>query len=142
VKYLLRAALALTTTVAWSHGVLGEEGRHPGVIKLLEKLSPEGLSGKVIRLSRTEAGRRALEEALDACAAWKIRSLERDAETHFEEHLFTRDSDGFVTLRPENRDALARVSARGASAKIKIDSFCRRADEVGGRLAKGYHLGT
>lgn len=117
-----------------------DEDSHPGVSKLLDRLSPEGLSGKVLQLSRWEPGRRAIGEALDASASWKLRGFERDADSRLEEHLFTRDADGFVTLRPERQEELKAISARVTLAKPLFEAFTRRADELAGKIGEGSEL--
>jgi hypothetical protein len=127
--------LAVLTILGWDRGASADEDSHPAMDKVLAKLSPEGLSGKVLGLARSEAGRRALIEALDGAVAWKTRGIERDPETHFEDYLFTRDQDGFITPRAERKDDLAKVAQEVAAAKELFTVFSRRADELAGKIS-------
>lgn len=125
---ILMAILALCGA-AWA-----DEDGHPEVAKFAEKLATDGLAGRIHAISRSEAGRRALGEALDGAMAWKIRAFD------FEEHLFTRDADGQLTPRPDRRPDLERISAAVAAAKTLFEEFTKRADELAARIGETSEL--
>lgn len=120
----------LLTILALCAMVWADEDEHPEVGKFAEKLDPEGLSGKILAISRSEAGRRALGEALDGAMAWKIRSFD------FEDHLFTRDADGQLTPRPERKQEVERISVAVAAAKTRFEEFTKRADELAAKIGE------
>ncbi len=126
-RYLV-AILALCGT-AWA-----DEDEHPEVRKFAEKLDPEGLSGKILAISRSEAGRRALGEALDGAVEWKIRLF------GFEDYFFTRDAEGQLTLRPERKQDMDKVTPAVAEAKALFEAFTKRAEELAARIGEATDL--
>jgi hypothetical protein len=92
------AILAVLAAVA---PACGQESLERAAAELAQKLAPDGAAGKVAEAARTEAGRRALAEALREAVAWKIRPVERDPDGFFETWFFIRDEDGTLRPRPE-----------------------------------------
>lgn len=117
-------------------GPLGRQAR-----ALIQKLHPEGASGRLAEAARTEGGRRALEEALEDVVRWKTRSYEEDFDTHYEAHFFTADAHGMLTLRPERREEISRLTARLEETKKLFDHFNQRADALAGMIDETTDLG-
>ncbi|MFN3487325.1 MAG: hypothetical protein ACK44W_17800, partial [Planctomycetota bacterium] len=117
-------------------GATAQEGLERAAAALAEKLSAEGPAAKLAEVAKTEAGRRALEEALRECLAWKIRPLERDPETHFETYYFTRDEDGTLHPRAERRGELEALRRSLEGLKGAYEEFHRRADGVVARIVE------
>lgn len=121
-------------------GAPAQEGPERAAAALAEKLSAEGPAAKLAEVAKTEAGRRALEEALRDCLAWKIRPLERDPETHFEAHYFTRDEDGTLRPRVERSGELESLRRSLEAMKEAYEDFNRRADALAARIAEASEI--
>lgn len=113
-----------------------QEGLERAAAALAEKLSAEGPAAKLAEVAGTEAGRRALEEALRECLAWKLRPLERDPETCFEGYYFTRDEDGALHPRAERRGELESLRRSLDVLKGAYEEFHRRADGLVARIVE------
>jgi hypothetical protein len=102
-----------------------------------EKLSKEGITGRLAEAVGTDAGAQAIQEKIEFLLAARISRFERDAVGHFEDYLFTTDAKGDLHLRPERRpdvDALVKKLPLAARA---MSGFSRRADEIVRRLGDG-----
>lgn len=126
--------------IFWAAGfpARGQESLERAAAELAQKLAPDGPAGKVAEAARTEAGRRALAEALREAVAWKIRPVERDPDGFFETWFFIRDEEGTLRPRPERAaefDALRRSLERARTAfaefNAKADAFAARIVETG-----------
>jgi hypothetical protein len=131
------ASLALLFTVSSFTAVRADEdGLERAVTDFVKKLSPEGPSGKLIELAKTEAGRGAIAEAMRESVAWKLRGYERDPETHFENHLFARDEDGTLRPRPERSADFDSIRKAVGEMKAKFEDFNKRADALVARIVE------
>ncbi len=108
-----------------------EDERNPEIEALISKLAREGPSARLVELSRTESGFRAIEEAVHAAVGWKTRGFEADPWTHYEAWLFTRDAKGALAVRPERRADLESLARRVDRAKALFEDFNRRMDAKG-----------
>lgn len=113
-----------------------QEGLERAAEDLAGKLATEGPAAKLAEVARTEAGRRALAEALRESVAWKLRPYEQDPLSHFELHLFTRGEDGTLQLRPERRGEIESMKGALERARAAFEAFSRRADAFAGKLAE------
>ncbi|MBI3857893.1 MAG: hypothetical protein HY293_19620 [Planctomycetes bacterium] len=101
---------------------------------LAEKLSREGLSGKLAEAAASDAGIQAIHEKIDFLLSARISRFERDAVGHLEDYLFSADAAGDLHLRPERKPEIDALVARLPLAPRAMSGFSRRADEIVGRL--------
>jgi len=102
-----------------------------------EKLSKEGLTGRLAEALATDAGVQAVQEKIDFLLAARISRFERDATGHFEDHLFTTDGNGDLHLRPERRPDVDTLVRKLPLAPRAMSGFSRRADDIVRRLGDG-----
>jgi len=107
------------------------EDRHD---RLVAKLAADGLSGRLAEALKTEWGRKAYDERMEILTAGPLARARRDSHGHWEEHYFAPDAAGRLVLRPERQADFERLVARKPLAVVRFDKFCRRLDEVGGRI--------
>lgn len=131
---IVTATLALLTVASFARAQDDEE-ENRDVARLVSMLAPDGASGKIAELGKTEAGREALREALDQVVGWKTRGFERDMDSHYEAHLFEIDGEGNLKLRAERRAEIDTLAGKLAEAQKHFDDFCKAAgvlaDEIG-----------
>lgn len=109
-----------------------------GAIRALaEKLSKEGLSGKLAEALASDAGVQAVHEKIDFLLAAKISRFERDAVGHLEDYLFTVDATGDLHLRPERKPEIDALVKKLPLAARAMSGFSRRADDLVRRLGDG-----
>jgi hypothetical protein len=104
---------------------------------LAEKLSKEGLSGKLAETLASDAGVQAVHEKIDFLLAARISRFERDAVGHLEDYLFTVDEIGDLHLRPERKPEIDALVKRLPLAARAMSGFSRRADDLVHRLGDG-----
>src|SRR5438105_13012874 len=73
---------------------------------LSEKISKDGLSGRLAEAAASEAGIQAIHEKIDFLLAARISRFERDAVGHLEDYLFTADESGDLHLKPARKAEL------------------------------------
>ena len=95
---------------------------------LAEKLSREGLAGRLADALAGDAGVQAVHEKIDFLLAARISRFERDAVGHLEDYLFTVDAAGEKRLRMLDQhsvvDAARRVE-RGQRGAPQAVHGCR-----------------
>src|SRR6185436_479722 len=101
---------------------------------LAEKLSKEGLAGRLADVLAGDAGIQAVHEKIDFLLAARISRFERDAVGHLEDYLFTVDAAGDLHLRPECKPEIDALVARLPLASRAMTGFSRRADDLARRL--------
>lgn len=101
---------------------------------LPEKLSKEGISGRLADAATSDAGIQAIREKVDFLLAARISRFERDAVGHLEDYLFTVDELGDLRLRPERRSDLEALVKRLPFASRAMSGFSRKADDLVRRL--------
>lgn len=97
--------------------------------ELLRRLDPVGPGARVVEIARTEPGRRALTEAIEDAVYFKLRSVENDPWSRYEEHLFECGPDGTLKVRAERRAEMEGLAARTKASRERFASFQRRLDE-------------
>lgn len=117
-----------------------DEGVERAVPEFVRKLSAEGPGGKLLEIAKTEAGRRAIAEAMQKCVAWELRGFERDPETHFEKHLFDRDDNGTLRPRPERAAEFDLIRQSLESVKSRFAAFNEKADVLVGFIDESTEL--
>jgi hypothetical protein len=116
---------------------LAQEDLDGAIRGLAEKLSKEGLTGKLVDALATDAGVQAVHEKIDFLLAAKISRFERDAVGHLEDYLFTVDASGDLHLRPERKPEIDALVKRLPFASRAMSGFSRRADDLVRRLGDG-----
>jgi hypothetical protein len=101
---------------------------------LVEKLSKEGLAGRLAETIGTEAGLQAVHEKIDFLLGARISRFERDAVGHLEDYLFTVDAEGDLHLRPERKPEIDALVRKLPLASRAMSGFSRRADDLARRL--------
>jgi len=101
---------------------------------LAEKLSKEGLTGRLADAIAGDAGVQAIHEKIDFLLAARISRFERDAVGHLEDYLFTVDATGDLHLRPERKPEIDALVRRLPFASRAMSGFSRRADDLVRRL--------
>jgi hypothetical protein len=104
---------------------------------LAEKLSKEGLTGRLADALAGDAGVQAVHEKIEFLLAARISRFERDAIGHLEDHLFTVDAAGDLHLRPERKPEIDALVKRLPLAARAMTGFSRRADDLVRRLGTG-----
>jgi hypothetical protein len=104
---------------------------------LSEKISKEGLSGKLSEAAASDAGVQAIHEKIDFLLSARISRFERDAVGHLEDYLFTADENGDLHLRPNRKPELDLLVQRLPLAPRAMSGFSRRADDLIHRLGDG-----
>jgi hypothetical protein len=103
---------------------------------LSEKISKEGLSGKLAEAAASDAGIQAIHEKIDFLLAARISRFERDAVGHLEDYLFSADENGDLHLRPAHKAELDALLLRLPLAPRAMSGFSRRADDLVHRLGE------
>lgn len=109
----------------------------PEIRALAEKISKDGLSGRLAEAAASDAGLQAIREKIDFLLAARISRFERDAVGHLEDHLFTVDAAGDLHLRPERKPEIDALVLRLPLASRAMSGFSRRADDLVRRLGPG-----
>jgi len=136
-KIALMLLLCSSTALAPSsaEATEGTQDDLDGAIRgLAEKLSKEGLAGRLADALAGDAGVQAVHEKIDFLLAARISRFERDAVGHLEDHLFTVDAAGDLHLRPERKPEIDGLVARLPLASRAMTGFSRRADDLARRL--------
>jgi len=107
------------------------EDRHD---RLVGKLSSDGLAGRLAEALKTEWGRKAFDERIEVLTNAPLARARRDAHGRWEDYYFSTDPTGRLDLRPERQAEFDRLVARKPLAVARFDKFCRRVDELGGRI--------
>ena len=128
--------IALTLLLAASTS-LAQDDLDGSIRGLAEKLSKEGLTGRLADALLGDAGVQAVHEKIDFLLAARISRFERDAVGHLEDYLFTLDAAGDLTLRPERKPEIDALVARLPLAARAMSGFSRRADDLVRRLGDG-----
>jgi hypothetical protein len=102
---------------------------------LVPKLAKEGPSARLAELLGTLWGREAVKERINLLVDHRAGRLDRDPQGHFEDHLFAREENGTLRVRPERKAEIARIAADVAQAHRRMDAFNRRTMELVGRIA-------
>jgi hypothetical protein len=106
-----------------------------GAIRALaEKISKEGLAGKLAEAAGSDAGVQAIHEKIDFLLAARISRFERDAVGHLEDYLFSADENGDLHLKPAHKAELDALVLRLPLAPRAMSGFSRRADDIAHRL--------
>jgi hypothetical protein len=111
-----------------------QEDLDSAIKSLAEKLSKDGLAGKLAETAATDAGLQAIKEKIDFLLAPRIARYERDPIGAYEDSMFSTDENGDLRLRPERKSELDGLRSRLASAPRAMAGFTRRADEIVSRL--------
>lgn len=136
-KIALALLLATSTALAPSFAEAPERTQDDldtSIRGLVEKLSKEGLSGKLADVLAQDAGVQAVHEKIDFLLAARISRFERDAVGHLEDYLFTVDDRGDLHLRAERKPEIDALVARLPLASRAMTGFSRRADDLVRRL--------
>jgi hypothetical protein len=104
---------------------------------LAEKISKDGMSGRLAEALATDAGVQAVQEKIDFLLAARISRFERDTTGHFEDYLFTTDDRGDLHLRPERKPDIDALVKKLPLAPRAMSGFSRRADDIVRRLGDG-----
>jgi hypothetical protein len=126
------AVLAILAS-AWAQD---DDDENRDVARLVSLLAPEGLSGKVAELGKTEAGREALSEALDLVVSWKTRGFERDMDSHYESHLFEIDAEGGLKLRADRRVDIDALTGKLVEAQRLFEDFRKAAEALSAEIGE------
>src|SRR6185436_15447543 len=132
-KIALMLLLCSSTALAPSsaEATEGTQDDLDGAIRgLAEKLSKEGLAGRLADALAGDAGVQAVHEKIDFLLAARISRFERDAVGHLEDYLFTVDASGDLHLRPERKPEIDALVKRLPFAARAMTGFSRRADDL------------
>jgi hypothetical protein len=127
VRPLVAVFLLFGTLSAAEH----RDDRHD---RLVGKLSSDGLAGRLAEALKTEWGRKAFDERIEVLTNVPLARARRDAHGRWEDYYFSTDPTGRLDLRPERQAEFERLVARKPLAVARFDRFCRRVDELGGRI--------
>lgn len=127
---MVRWLIALTLLGIGAAPRVSEDRHH----RLVEKLSPDGLSGRLAEALKSDWGRKALDDRIDLVMAGPLTRIRRDSHGLWEEHYFATDASGRLVLRPERRAEFDRLVARKPLALARFDKFCKRLDELAARI--------
>jgi hypothetical protein len=120
---------------AFALAAAGAQDDLDGAIKALsEKISKDGLAGKLAEAAASDAGVQAIHEKIDFLLAARISRFERDAVGHLEEYLFTADENGDLHVRPAHKAELDALLLRLPIAPRAMSGFSRRAGDLVHRL--------
>jgi hypothetical protein len=112
----------------------GQEDLDAAIKALSEKISKDGLSGKLGEAAASDAGIQAIHEKIDFLLAARISRFERDAVGHLEDYLFSADENGDLHLKPARKAELDALVLRLPLAARAMSGFSRRADDLVHRL--------
>jgi hypothetical protein len=110
------------------------DGYDEALQQLCARLSPEGTSGRVALLAKSESGLKALRERIDLLLASPLGKARGNARGLFEDYYFSADPDGNFTLRAERRAELEQLKSRVTLSLRRFEIFNRRLDEIGDRI--------
>jgi hypothetical protein len=134
-KTLLAFLLAAGTALSASTPLGASQDDLDGAIRgLAEKLSKDGLTGRLADAIAGDAGVQAIHEKIDFLLAARISRFERDAVGHLEDYLFTVDASGDLHLKPERKPEIDALVRRLPFAARAMSGFSRRADDLVRRL--------
>jgi len=125
--------------LAWSlvaAAAFAQEDLDAAIRSLSEKISKDGLSGRLAEAAASDAGIQAIHEKIDFLLGARISRFERDAVGHFEDYLFTADENGDLHLRPARKAELDALVLRLPLAPRAMSAFSRRADDLVHRLGE------
>ncbi|HXX93678.1 MAG TPA: hypothetical protein VEN81_08585 [Planctomycetota bacterium] len=106
-----------------------------GAIKdLSQKLSPEGLSGRLAQAAAQPWGLQAVKEKIEFLLGGRTSRFERDPLRYYEEYLFSTDPAGDLHLRPERKAEADRLAGLMTHAGDSMKDFNRRADLLVGQI--------
>src|SRR5438045_2249536 len=126
---------AIALTLSFIAGpALAQEDLDGAIRGLADKLSKEGLAGKLAEAAVSEHGIQAIHEKIDFLLGARISRFERDAVGYLEEHLFTADANGDLHLRPDHKPEIDALMRRLPLASRAMTGFSRRADDIVHRL--------
>lgn len=124
--------------VVLSAGIVHAQEDLDGAIRALkEKLSKEGITGKLAEAAASDAGIQAIHEKIDFLLGARISRFERDAVGHLEDYLFTADANGDLVLKPEHKPEIDALVRQLVLAPRAMTEFSRRADDIVRRLGDG-----
>lgn len=129
------ALLALSSVEGLA--VLAQDDPDAAIRAIAEKISKEGISGRLAEAAASDAGLQAIREKIDFLLAARISRFERDSVGHLEDYLFTVDAAGDLHLRPERRPEIDALVRRLPLASRAMSGFSRRADDLVRRLGSG-----
>jgi hypothetical protein len=122
---------------AFAEAPAGRQEDLDAAIKALsEKISKDGLSGKLAEAAASDAGIQAIHEKIDFLLAARISRFERDAVGHLEDYLFSADDNGDLRLKPARKAELDALVLRLPLAPRAMSGFSRRADDLIHRLGE------
>lgn len=133
----MMAMNTLLALILLSSSAVAQDDLDGSIRGLAGKLSKEGLTGRLADALLGDAGVQAVHEKIDFLLAARISRFERDAVGHLEDHLFTVDAAGDLSLRPERKPEIDALVARLPLAARAMSGFSRRADDLVRRLGDG-----
>jgi hypothetical protein len=113
-----------------------QEDLDAAIKDLATKLSKEGISGRLAEAAAQDWGVQAIREKIDFLVGDRTGRLDRDPQGYYQDLLFTTDAKGDFVLRPEQKDALARLAQRMKNPAASMADFNRRADDLVKRLGE------
>lgn len=120
----------LAATALFAHPEITEDR----TLQLTAKLSGEGLAGRFAEALKTDWGRRAFNERLELLQAVALSGARQDAHRLWENHYFSADETGRLTLRPERQAEWTRLKNRRDAAVARFEKYSKRLDEIGARI--------
>lgn len=130
----MKKICVLAITLALAGTARAQEDLDGAIRGLADKLSKEGLAGKLAEAAISEHGIQAIHEKIDFLLGARISRFERDAVGYLEEYLFSEDATGDLHLRPERKPEVDALVARLPLAPRAMSGFSRRADDIVHRL--------
>lgn len=130
---MMRSGIALAFVLSCAPA-FAQEDLDAAIKALAEKISKDGLSGRLAEAAASDAGIQAIHEKIDFLLAARISRFERDAVGHLEDYLFTADENGDLHLRPVRKPELDALVLQLPLAARAMSGFSRRADDLVRRL--------
>ncbi len=132
--------LAVIATLSFCGVARAQDEIDAALQQLADKLGSDEASAKLAALARSLTGRQAIRERIDFLLSARTGRIERDAIGIFEDHLFTRDEQGFLVARPGRAEDFKRLVRGVERAPLAMAGFNRRLDAMLERVGKGAEI--